>query len=122
GCSRPATLTRQLSAVGKAIHPSRCARREGRDVQRSFPAIPSGSYARRMPQISRNWIDRRHALQTAAGTALAVPLPKPVEAQTGTKAMKTSDLTAEEITRLLNLEPNATCGFVRVTYIAKQEI
>ena len=36
--------------------------------------------------------------------------------------MKTSDLTAAEITRLLDLEPNATCGFVRVTYIAKQEI
>jgi predicted cupin superfamily sugar epimerase len=34
----------------------------------------------------------------------------------------TSDLTAEEISRLLNLEPNATCGFVRVSYIAKQEI
>jgi predicted cupin superfamily sugar epimerase len=39
-----------------------------------------------------------------------------------TKPMKTSDLTAAEITRLLDLEPNATCGFVRVTYIAKQEI
>ena len=36
--------------------------------------------------------------------------------------MKTSELTAEEITRLLELEANATCGFVRVTYVAKQEI
>jgi len=36
--------------------------------------------------------------------------------------MKTSYLTAAEITRLLDLEPNATCGFVRVTHIAKQEI
>ena len=36
--------------------------------------------------------------------------------------MKTSELTAEEITRLLDLEANATCGFVRVTYVAKQEI
>jgi hypothetical protein len=75
-----------------------------------------------MPHSPRSWIDRRHALQTAAGTALAVSLPTLIQAQTGTKAMKTSELTAEEITRLLDLEPNATCGFVRVTYLAKQEI
>jgi predicted cupin superfamily sugar epimerase len=67
-------------------------------------------------------MDRRHALPTAAGTALAVSLPTLIQAQTGTKAMKTSELTAEEITRLLDLEANATCGFVRVTYVAKQEI
>src|SRR5436305_10704238 len=34
----------------------------------------------------------------------------------------TGDLTADEITRVLDLEPNATCGFVRVTYVAKQTI
>jgi predicted cupin superfamily sugar epimerase len=33
-----------------------------------------------------------------------------------------AELTADEITRLLALEPNATCGFVRVTYVAKQAI
>jgi predicted cupin superfamily sugar epimerase len=31
-------------------------------------------------------------------------------------------LTAEEICSLLNLEPNATCGFVRVTFVSKQSI
>jgi uncharacterized protein len=30
--------------------------------------------------------------------------------------------TAEEIRKLLALEPNATCGFVRLTYVSKQSI
>jgi hypothetical protein len=34
----------------------------------------------------------------------------------------TDDLTAEEIRRLLKLEPNATCGFVRETYLSKLSI
>jgi uncharacterized protein len=32
------------------------------------------------------------------------------------------DLTAEEIRSLLNLQPHATCGFVRVTFISNQRI
>src|SRR5919109_2803803 len=34
----------------------------------------------------------------------------------------TDNLTAEEIRTLLNLQPHATCGFVRVTFISKQRI
>jgi hypothetical protein len=34
----------------------------------------------------------------------------------------TEDLTAEEVRAVLNLEPHATCGFVRVTFISKQRI
>ena len=34
----------------------------------------------------------------------------------------TDDLTADEIRALLKLEPNATCGFVRVTFVSKQSI
>jgi len=34
----------------------------------------------------------------------------------------TGELTAEEIRTLLKLEPNATCGFVRVTFLSKQSI
>jgi predicted cupin superfamily sugar epimerase len=34
----------------------------------------------------------------------------------------TADLTPEEICRLLDLEPNATCGFVRVTFTSKLAI
>ena len=32
-------------------------------------------------------------------------------------AMPINDLTADEIRRLLDLEPNATCGFVRLTFV-----
>jgi len=32
------------------------------------------------------------------------------------------DLTAEDVRRLLQLEPNATCGYVRVTFLSKQSI
>jgi predicted cupin superfamily sugar epimerase len=34
----------------------------------------------------------------------------------------TNDLTAAEIRELLKLEPHATCGFVRVTFISNQRI
>ena len=33
--------------------------------------------------------------------------------------VKTGDLTADEIRKLLDLEPNATCGFVRLTFVDK---
>ncbi len=33
-----------------------------------------------------------------------------------------NDLTAQEIRQLLKLEPHATCGFVRVTFVSKQRI
>src|SRR5712692_11841317 len=32
------------------------------------------------------------------------------------------DMTADEIRSLLALEPNATCGFVRVTFVSQQSI
>ncbi|HEY3030531.1 MAG TPA: cupin domain-containing protein [Bradyrhizobium sp.] len=31
-------------------------------------------------------------------------------------------MTSEDVLKLLNLEPNATCGFVRETYRASQQI
>ncbi len=34
----------------------------------------------------------------------------------------TGDMTADEIRELLALEPNATCGFVRVTFVSQQSI
>ncbi len=34
----------------------------------------------------------------------------------------TNDLSAEEVCALLKLEPHATCGFVRVTFISNQRI
>ena len=43
------------------------------------------------------------------------------DARSSTQQM-TNDLTAEEVRALLNLEPHATCGFVRVTFISNQRI
>jgi predicted cupin superfamily sugar epimerase len=34
----------------------------------------------------------------------------------------TGDLTAEDVRKLLQLEPNATCGFVRLTFLSQQAI
>jgi hypothetical protein len=34
----------------------------------------------------------------------------------------TTELTAAEICNLLNLEPNATCGSVRVSFVSQQSI
>jgi predicted cupin superfamily sugar epimerase len=34
----------------------------------------------------------------------------------------TNDLSAEEVRALLKLEPHATCGYVRVTFISNQRI
>ena len=66
---------------------------------------------------------RRRALR---GGMLALTLSTPALARGARKkpigdAMN-SELTANEIVTLLNLEPNATCGFVRVTYVAKQTL
>ncbi len=33
-----------------------------------------------------------------------------------------NDMSYDEVRKLLNLEPNATCGYVRVTFVSKQQI
>jgi uncharacterized protein len=44
-------------------------------------------------------------------------------AQTKTEMPRmAADLTADELVRLLELEPNATCGFVRVTFLSKHQL
>jgi predicted cupin superfamily sugar epimerase len=65
---------------------------------------------------------RREVLARTALAAAAVLVPSAAaHAQGGTSPMS-NDLTADEIRSLLKLEPNATCGFVRVTFISKQKI
>jgi uncharacterized protein len=49
-----------------------------------------------------------HAQNPAAATPKVTPMA--------------TDLTADELRHLLQLEPNATCGFVRLTYVSKQPI
>jgi predicted cupin superfamily sugar epimerase len=68
-------------------------------------------------------IDRRDVLKRATFAAAALLLPIAANAQVPAGVMPMSaDLTADEIRSLLALEPNATCGFVRVTYVSKDKI
>src|SRR5262245_22839187 len=68
-------------------------------------------------------VARRRVLQGATMTGAAALLPSlAVHAQVGPKVISMDELTADEIRSLLNLEPNATCGFVRVTFLSKQTI
>jgi predicted cupin superfamily sugar epimerase len=67
-------------------------------------------------------VARREVIATLAAVAM---MPAAAQAQstgTPTGTPMSNDLTADEIRKLLNLEPNATCGFVRVTYMAKETI
>jgi hypothetical protein len=41
---------------------------------------------------------------------------------TGGRASMISDMTFEDVRRLLDLSPNATCGYVRVTFVSKHKI
>jgi predicted cupin superfamily sugar epimerase len=65
----------------------------------------------------------RGVLQSAAlaGVALIPALAANARNVRKVKHM-TGELTADEIISLLKLEPNATCGFVRVTFVSKQSI
>ena len=76
-----------------------------------------------MTRADQSKISRRRALQSGV---LALTLSTPALARGARKKpigdAMTSELTANEIVKLLNLEPNATCGFVRVTFVAKQTL
>jgi hypothetical protein len=65
---------------------------------------------------------RRALLQGAAmaGAAMlaADAAAQPVRGGTGMAA----DMTFEDVRKLLDLTPNATCGYVRVTFVSKQRI
>lgn len=74
-------------------------------------------------------MDRRTFVQAAVLSGVAaLPSLNAAEAQvtaaaTPETSVKTlSDMTADEVRTLLNLEPNATCGFVRETYVAKEKL
>jgi predicted cupin superfamily sugar epimerase len=63
---------------------------------------------------------RRIFVQGAA-IAGAAMLTADAHAQRGAAAMA-DDMTAEDVRKLLDLTPNATCGYVRLTYVSKQRI
>jgi hypothetical protein len=67
-------------------------------------------------------MDRRRLIQ-GTGVLGASALVSPIAAQTNIEMPRMADnLTAEELVRLLQLEPNATCGFVRVTFLSKHHL
>jgi hypothetical protein len=77
-----------------------------------------------------NGAGRREFLQRAAGMCgglLASSIPVSSMAGAAETAGSTgkamiNNMSADDVLKLLDLEPNATCGFVRETYRAKQEI
>jgi uncharacterized protein len=85
----------------------------------------------RMPAMKKSRspvVGRRCVLKTAALVAAAMLAPlklakaqNPIHSTPKVTPMAT-DLTADELRKLLQLEPNATCGFVRLTYVSKQSI
>jgi uncharacterized protein len=77
-----------------------------------------------VPKSNSPNVGRRRVLQGTAvvGAATLVPLLA-AKSQTAPKVTPVMDeMTSAEILTLLKLEPNATCGFVRVTFVSKESI
>src|SRR5213083_2239316 len=72
------------------------------------------------------FIGRRNFLKRATFVGAAVVTPElAVNAQRPSRNPVTQipdELTADEVRNLLKLEPHATCGFVRVTFVSKARI
>jgi uncharacterized protein len=89
-------------------------------------AAGANSIERRPPMSKRDStiVGRRRVLKGAALVGAAALTPSlAANAQNEPKVTPmTSDMTADEIRGLLKLEPNATCGFVRVTFLSKEKI
>jgi predicted cupin superfamily sugar epimerase len=68
-------------------------------------------------------VDRRTYLKGVALAAAATLVADSAQSQPQTSTVPmSSDLTADEIIDLLKLEPNATCGFVRVTFVSSHPV
>lgn len=64
---------------------------------------------------------RRDVMVGGALAGAASLTPMPAGAQGAGPSMH-NDMSYDEVRKLLNLEPNATCGYVRVTFVSKQRI
>src|SRR5437870_5652868 len=73
-----------------------------------------------------DFIGRRNFLKQATFVGAAVVAPGlAANAQRPSKnpvPEKPNELSADEVRKLLKLEPHATCGFVRVTFMSKERI
>src|SRR3712207_6822880 len=70
------------------------------------------------------FVSRRRVLKSAAfiGAAALAPAHGATSASEPKVTSMADELSPDEIIRLLKLEPNATCGFVRVTFLSKKTI
>jgi len=75
----------------------------------------------RSPMVARRSFLKGATVAGAAALTPAVAGNAQTAAQPKDPHMA-DDPTADEIRALLQLEPNATCGFVRITYLSKQQI
>ena len=64
---------------------------------------------------------RRDVIAGAALASAASLTSSQASAQGAGPSMH-NDMSYDEVRKLLNLEPNATCGYVRVTFVSKQQI
>jgi uncharacterized protein len=72
---------------------------------------------------------RRSFIKNTASLAAAMLSARTAAAQTsqtvaipGKSANMINDMTFEDVRKLLDLSPNATCGYVRVTFVSKHKI
>lgn len=71
----------------------------------------------------RLFLTRRRILQATLAGAAVASSGHIAASQTRPQATPMpNDLTPDEIMKLLDLEPNATCGFVRVTFLSKRTV
>src|SRR5947208_8740533 len=73
-----------------------------------------------------DFIGRRNFLKQATFVGAAVVAPglaaNPQRPSKNPVPEKPNELSADEVRKLLKLEPHATCGFVRVTFMSKERI
>jgi len=82
-----------------------------------------------MPRpIKSRTVDRRNVVLGAIGAAALAPVAAQGQNKGQDKQQRephssmADTMTAEEVRALLKLEPHATCGFVRLTYVSRQSI
>jgi uncharacterized protein len=75
------------------------------------------------PKCELPVVGRRSVLQAATLVGAVALMPSAAgHGQEVPKVTSMDELTADDIRNLLKLEPNATCGFVRVTFLSKESI
>jgi len=75
-----------------------------------------------MAKSNPHAVGRRRALRSAVLAVADLMSPISANAQTDPVTTMAGNFTANEVRNLLQLKPNATCGFVRVTFVSKTSV